>query len=101
MPPRRRERLKKLNKPSKEERAGRRSHVGFLLAAAVVLGGVAASIWRVCSAAQCAVGASWPRLTLRTLRRAPHACRGFVAAERKIKQRSQARRCSSSVHAGL
>lgn len=52
MPPRRRERLKKLSKPSKEERAGRRSHVGFLLAAAVVLGGVAASIWRVCNAAQ-------------------------------------------------
>jgi len=48
MPPRRRERVKKLgSKPSKEERAGRRSHVGFLLAAAAVLGGIAASIWRV------------------------------------------------------
>ena len=48
MPPRRRpDRVKKLHKPSKEERAGRRSHGGFLLAAAAVVGGVAASIWRV------------------------------------------------------
>ena len=49
MPPRGRrpERVKKLHKASKEERKGRRSHVGFLIAAAAVLGGLAASIWRV------------------------------------------------------
>ena len=46
MPPRKRDRLKKLAKTPKGERNASRSHGGFLLAALAVVGGLAASIWR-------------------------------------------------------
>ena len=96
MPPRGRrpDRVKKLHKASKEERKGRRSHAGFLVAAVAVLGGLAASIWCV------ATRRAFEHARRAPLRRAPHALRpappacarrGFVAAERKTKQRSQAR----------
>ena len=71
MPPRNRrpERVKKLHKASKEERKGRRSHVGFLVAAVAVLGGLAASIWRV------AARRGFEHARSAALRRAPLALR--------------------------
>ena len=76
MPPRNRrpERVKKLHKALKEERKGRRSHVGFLVAAVAVLGGLAASIWRVAArrGVEHARSAALRRAPL-ALRRAPPA----------------------------
>ncbi len=45
MPPRKRERVKKLRKAPKGEREGARSRGGFLFASLAVVGVLAASLW--------------------------------------------------------
>jgi hypothetical protein len=51
MPPRKRERVKKLRKAPKGEREGARSRGGFLFASLAVVGVLAASLWCAAHAA--------------------------------------------------